>query len=86
MTELPPPPLDMVVKSGTHWTSTVACNCPDWQYRGMRDRRPCKHVRRLQEALETLWEWKQGRAALDSTHVGSLNTRVKSAHVVNTLI
>ena len=25
-----------------------ACSCPDWQYRGHI--RPCKHIRRLQEA------------------------------------
>lgn len=35
-------------------TSTPpACSCPDWQYRGSRTGRPCKHIRRLR-AAETL--------------------------------
>ena len=31
-----------------YYTSTRACSCPDWRYRGHI--RPCKHVRALVDA------------------------------------
>ena len=37
-----------------YFTSTVACSCPDYVYRRMRLGLPCKHIRRLQEALALL--------------------------------
>ena len=35
-----------------HFTSVdpPCCSCRDWEYRGSRTGRPCKHIRRLQEA------------------------------------
>ena len=35
------------------------CDCPDWRYRP--ERRPCKHVRALREAVAVLREWQDAR-------------------------
>ena len=35
-----------------YFTSSEACSCPDWAYRGRY--RPCKHIKALREALAVL--------------------------------
>ena len=50
--------------SPTYYTTPTACSCKDWQYRG-RDR-PCKHVRRLREAVETIKGQRDHNAALQA--------------------
>ena len=38
---------------GTEYYTTArppCCSCKDWEYRGSRTGRPCKHIRRLGDA------------------------------------
>ena len=54
---------------GRYFTSVDACSCPDWKFRGRF--RPCKHVKALREAYETIkaanrkWDMVKGETTND---------------------
>ena len=62
----PPPPFHK------YGTTVTGCGCPAWVYRPAL--RPCKHVRRLTDALSTLAEYRAAQA-LRTPH-----TRPHAAH------
>ena len=45
---------DMTASKHFTTINPSCCSCRDWEYRGSRTGRPCKHIRRLQEALALL--------------------------------
>ena len=60
MTTPPPPPPPFV-----KWGSTPSgCRCPSWVFRPAS--RPCKHVRRLRDAIATLAEYRAAQASRSS--------------------
>ena len=54
-----PPEGDSLKRAGArYYTSTEACSCPDWTWRGSRPGkhhgRPCKHITALRRAVSLL--------------------------------
>ena len=50
---------DSLTRPGArYYTSTEACSCKDWEYRGSRPgkyhNKPCKHMASLRQALQLL--------------------------------
>ena len=56
-----------------YFTSTEACSCPDWRFRGRQ--RPCKHVEALRQAVAVIaatnakWATKGGDDETDTNAI-----------------